>query len=220
MPWNRLYPSRMLETQDGSLLLVCYATTDAPEARVLRGRYYPQRPFPCTAGYSIRSTDGGENWSAPVNIDGPPHTATWMVAKEGSETSVAQTKDGKTMALVRPFASPLMWETWSLDDGVTWQPLARGPFPMYACNNSMITTQSGALIIGGRFPGIGIQVSRDGGMSWQGACIDAAGWANGAMYEVEPDVVLFIYGGKENPRTMRAQLIRITPDDIEPVEPK
>jgi len=143
-----------------------------------------------------------------------------MVAKEGSEISIAQTKDGNILALVRPLASPWMWETWSKDDGVSWQALARGPFPMYACNNSMISTQSGALIIGGRFPGMGIQVSRDGGMTWTCARVDTVGWANGAMYEVEPNVVLFLYGAKENPRTIRGQLIRITPDDIEPVAPK
>ena len=40
------------------------------------------------------------------------------------------------------------------------------------------------------------------------------------MYEVEPDVVLFIYGGKGHPTAMRGQLIRITPDDVEPVAPK
>ena len=217
LPWNKLYASRLLETQQGSLLLVAYAVTDG-QPQTINGRWYNQRPVPWSAGYCIRSTDGGESWSAPVNIDGPPHhDSQWMVPKEGSETSLAQTKDGKIMALVRPFASPLMWESWSFDDGANWQPLTRGPFPMYACNNSMISTQSGALIIGGRFPGIGVQVSRDGGMTWQGAGIDSAGWANGAMFEVEPNVVLYIYGGKINPETMRGQLIRITAADIEPI---
>jgi len=88
---------------------------------------------------------------------------------------------------------------------------------MYACNNSMISTASGYLIIGGRFPGLAVQVSRDDGMTWQGYSIDSACWANGAMFEVEPDVVLYIYGGKDSARELRGQLIRITPDGIEPL---
>jgi len=121
------------------------------------------------------------------------------------------------MILVRPYRSPVMWESWSFDDGVTWQPLTRGPFPMYACNQSMISTRNGALIIGGRFPGMGIQVSHDGGMTWTGHTIDNSTWSNGAMFEVEPNVVLFIYGGTGEPQELRGQFIRITDDGITPV---
>ena len=88
---------------------------------------------------------------------------------------------------------------------------------MYACNNSMITTKSGVILIAGRFPGIGLQVSRDHGMTWQLYQIDTSIWANGALYEVEPEIVLYVYGGWNNPQQMRRQLIRVTPDSVEPV---
>jgi hypothetical protein len=141
-----------------------------------------------------------------------------MIHKEASEISVTQTAHGKLLALVRPFFSPVMWEGWSEDDGQSWTPVARGPFPMYACNNSMITTGSGALIIGGRFPGMGAQVSQDGGMSWKCFQVDTAAWSNGAMIEVEPNVVLWVYGGRDKPRQLRTQRIRVTASGIEPAD--
>ncbi|MCK4322937.1 MAG: hypothetical protein KAW89_00305, partial [Armatimonadetes bacterium] len=89
--------------------------------------------------------------------------------------------------------------------------------------NSMISTSSGALIIGGRFPAMAVQVSYDDGMTWKCYRIDSsAGWANGAMYEVAPDVVLFIYGGPDSPEQMqiRGQFLRVTPEGIYPVTPE
>ena len=89
---------------------------------------------------------------------------------------------------------------------------------MYASGSAMISTTSGAIIIGGRFPGMAVQVSRDGGMTWNFYQIDTASWANGAMFEIEPDVVLFIYGGLDSPERLRYQIMRITPTGIEPVK--
>jgi hypothetical protein len=216
-PWQKFYAGCLLETRNGTLCLFAY--TDMEETlRNLNGRMYRDLPVPWSSGYCLRSTDGGNSWSDPVDIDGGPRDESkWMIAKEGSETSAGQTRDGKIIALVRPWSSPVMWETWSPDDGATWQPLARGPFPMYACNNSMLATQSGALVIGGRFPGMGIQASFDDGMTWKGYSIDSAIWANGAMFEIEPNVVLFIYGGKDGLTELRAQIFRVTADNLEPV---
>ena len=56
-------------------------------------------------------------------------------------------------------------KTWSEDEGRTWTPMARGAFPMYACTNAMITTASGVVLVGGRFPGIAVQASFDDGMT-------------------------------------------------------
>ncbi|MSO21660.1 MAG: DUF1080 domain-containing protein [Acidobacteria bacterium] len=219
--FQAFYENRLLETRQGVLLLFGYARTkDEEHANIQRGRWHPPSCTP-PIGWNVclRSTDGGQTWSSPINIDGPPYDdKRWMIHKEASEISVTQTADGKLLALVRPFFSPFMWEGWSEDDGQTWTPLARGPFPMYACNNSMITTSSGALIIGGRFPGMGVQVSHDGGMSWKCFQVDTAAWSNGAMLEVEPNVVLWIYGGRNKPRQLRAQRIRVTDDGIEPAD--
>ena len=211
------YPSRMVEMKDGTLCIVAYVTT-AGEFKIEDGRLHFTKRH-CGAQYCIRSTDGGKSWSDAADLDGEPRVDNgWLLPKEASETSVAQLPDGKMVALVRPFASPVMWETWSENGGETWTPLARGPFPMYACNNSMISTANGAIIVGGRFPGMAVQVSHDGGMTWKCYEVDVAGWANGAMFEVRPNVVFFLYGAKEHPRQMRGQFIRITEDGIEPVK--
>ena len=45
-----------------------------------------------------------------------------------------------------------------------------------------------------------------------------AGSKGGAMLAVEPDVVLWVYGGRGNPEQLRAQRIRITSDGIEPAD--
>ncbi|MBM4005444.1 MAG: DUF1080 domain-containing protein [Planctomycetes bacterium] len=211
------YVTRLLETSDGSLLLFAYANSKDQLVEV-RGRLdWTFEPSPKGMNYCLRSTDGGQSWSQPIDIDGPPYEGPWLFRTTPSEISATQTKQGDLLALVRPNESPLMAESWSHDDGQTWTPLAHGPFPMYACNNSMLTTTSGVIIIGGRFPGIALQISRDEGMTWQFHQIDQASWANGAMLEVEPDVVLFVYGGPSIPPQLRYQLIRVTSNNVEPI---
>ncbi len=216
---SAVYLSRLLETSKGTLLLFAYGGEPGSESQTIGGRRWLTRRSR-SVNLCLRSTDGGASWSEPINIDGPPYDDRfWLAAKGSSETSVAETAQGNIMALGRT-NSPVMWETWSEDDGRTWTPLCNGPFPMYACNNSMISTSSGALIIGGRFPGMAVQVSQDDGMTWQCYRIDnSAIWANGAMYEVAPDVVLFVYGGPDSPQEMRAQLLRVTSEGIYPVTP-
>jgi hypothetical protein len=39
----------------------------------------------------------------------------------------------------------------------SWGPLSRGRFPLYASPNAMLTTESGVIIIAGRFPAMSIQ---------------------------------------------------------------
>ena len=92
--------------------------------------------------------------------------------------------------------------------GKTWQPITHGPFWM--CANYGITTTSGVLIFGGRYPDIGIQVSYDSGRSWRWYVIDTSAFeANGNFLEIRPDEVLFMYGGSYNPKGNRMQLIKV-----------
>jgi len=211
----------ILELEDGTLLR--FGFTHSTKGRGIESREVGGHRYvgPVTEGemsFCIRSTDGGRTWSDPINLDGAnPSPQFWTVPKESSETSAAQTRDGKILALIRPYQSPWMWETWSEDGGESWTPQARGAFPMYACTDAMLATSSGVLLIGGRHPGIAVQASFDDGMSWRCYRIDTAFWANGTMYEVEPDLVLFVYGGKSSDRQARAQLIRVTEDGLEPV---
>jgi hypothetical protein len=103
------------------------------------------------------------------------------------------------MVLDRPGTSPWMWESWSLpgSKGAAFGASARGPFALYACFDSSITTSSGAMLICGRFPAMSCQVSFDSGMVWKLYTIDVSGsWAQGTLFEVEPDVVLYAYGGR------------------------
>ena len=215
-PYTELHSPQLIELQDGTLLMFAYARTTG-EAKILDGYRYDILPVPGYAGICIRSTDAGQSWSAPVDLDGAPRDDNlWMNPKgQRSEIAAAQTRDGSIITLARSHYSPLMWESWSEDGGQTWTPTTRGPFPMYG-GPDMVCTTSGALVIGGRFPDIAVQVSHDDGMTWQCYRIDSAIWANGAMYEVAPDVVLFLYGGPVDPEELRAQLLRVTPEGLEP----
>jgi len=65
-------------------------------------------------------------------------------------------------------------------------------------------------------PGLGLHVSLDDGMTWKSYRIGTDIWAMGDMYEVEPDLVLWVYMDSWY-SDLRAQFIRITPDGVEPV---
>jgi hypothetical protein len=216
-PIDGIGSSGLLQLRDGTLVLFFSAVT-ARESTVIDGKSYytPKVPGNVMINNStcIRSIDGGESWSAPINLDGGPYQGHWMVKGMPSEISAVQTADGSVLSLARPFHSPWMWESWSNDSGQTWTPQTRGPFPMYACTRAIACTTSGAILIGGRFPGLAVQVSRDGGMTWTCYRVDTCGWANGAMIEVEPEVVAFLYGGKSE---IRGQLLKVTADDLIPL---
>jgi hypothetical protein len=223
-PVDSLVPTSLLEIEEGVLLMFAYARTRT-EDKQIRGRRYiapagqPIQSRVSLAGMNLclRSTDGGDTWSEPINIDGPPHdNRFWQIPRGASEIGAALTREGKILVLVRPYEPPLMWEGWSEDGGRTWTPLMRGPFPMWACNKSTISTESGTLMVGGRFPGLAVQMSQDSGMTWDFYVIDNTMWANGAMFQVEPDLVLFIYGGHWTPSELRGQFLRVTSTGLEP----
>ena len=108
-----------------------------------------------------------------------------------------QTKEGKVLSLVRPVYSPWMWEVWSGDNGQSWGPATTGPFACYACYACCaLATESGALLVSGRMPGLGLYASFDSGMTWKPYRVDTAGlWAMGTMYEVEPNLVFYVLHG-------------------------
>ena len=167
------------------------------------------------SAWSVRSTDAGQTWSAPVPLNGPPAVGQKYDLVECSSNT--QTKEGNVLSLVRPIYSPWMWEVWSQTNGQSWGPATSGPFPSYNCAMLPHATACGALLIGGRMPALGLYVSWDSGMSWKAYRLDTVIWAGGVMYEVEPDVVLWVYMGEYDPNPdARAQFIRVTSEGIGP----
>ena len=214
-----LYGS-ILELRDRGLLYFGSCAADNPggvEVILKGGRRYRPAHVPGQMCFCIRSDDGGRTWSDPVNIDGlNPRPDLWVSFKDQtSEVTAIETLEGEIVAFNRPGTAWAMWETRSRDGGRTWTPMSSGPFLSYACAAPPRATASGALVIGGRFPALAIRVSRDNGMTWKTYQIDTEIWAMGGMYEVAPDVVLWIYGSGAS--QLRAQLFRITPTGAEPL---
>ena len=75
----------------------------------------------------------------------------------------------------------------------------------------MVTTTSGAILIAGRFPGTGLEVSWDDGFTWDVLSIDTPPGGNGAMLEVSPDVVVLASASYDMP-TMPIRLHRLRVD--------
>ena len=211
-PYENFGGGSMIQARDGGLLLLGISSGNPEDVRKA-GRCIIR--FGALGSFALRSDDGGETWSDPADVDGPPHDERyWLFIKCGCEMSGTELADGTLLTINRPIWSPFVWESRSNDGGRTWTPMTRGPFALYAACSAMLTTTSGAVVVGGRFPALAVQVSHDNGYTWQCYQIDTAAWANGAMIEVEPDVVLFIYGGRQE---LRCQTLRVTPDGLEPV---
>jgi hypothetical protein len=121
----------------------------------------------------------------------------------------------KITVLIRPVYSPYMWQCWSEDAGASWDAASRATFPGYA--QSMIRTQSGAIVCSHRYPQYAVNVSYDNGLNWdEGTIIDYPVWGMGCMIEVEADVVLCTYMNAQRNLPLLAQLFRVRPKGIEP----
>ena len=179
----------------------------------------------------FRSTDQGQSWSGPIEIDRPAAYRQPRGSVQGSldftETN-AVAMGNTVMSVTRPIYGPGMWQSWSHDAGATWDAAARTSFPGYAA--SMTRTQNGTIVVAHRFPGYSINISRDDGRNWdQGTIIDWQPWGQGALLEVEPNVLLVTYMNidhgdwhnlvKTDQSPLLAQRFRITDDRIIPLGP-
>jgi len=210
--------------------LVCYGplleTADGTLLRFLLGGVGEESKFTdvrtwgathCKA-YAIRSTDGGATWSAAIELDRPSWSGVPRGELPGSldftePTGVAM--GDKITVLIRPVYSPYMWQCWSEDAGASWDAASRATFPGYA--QSMIRTQSGAIVCSHRYPQYAVNVSYDNGLNWdEGTIIDYPVWGMGCMIEVEADVVLCTYMNAQRNLPLLAQLFRVRPKGIEP----
>ncbi len=219
-PWGPL-----VETADGSLLrFVLGGPGQMPGYELINAwgsAHAVARVF--------RSTDGGQTWSGPIEIDRPVAHRRARGSIHGSldftETN-AVAMGNTVMSVTRPIYGPGMWQSWSHDGGATWDAAARTSFPGYAC--SMVRTRSGVIVVAHRFPGYSVNISRDDGRNWdQGTIIDWQAWGQGALIEVEPDVLLVTYMNtdlgdwhnlvKTDIAPLLAQRFRITEDGIVPL---
>ena len=168
--------------------------------------------------FSMRSTDGGDTWSAPTPLDNVSWPGRDQIESsfDSTEAAAAIAPDGRICCMIRPSYSALMWQTWSDDGGQSWGSAAFGPFPGYQVGATQ--TSSGAMVFCMRFPCLTVYVSHDGGVTWQGTMIDyaAQGPEPGAVLEVEPDVIMIAYTTIISTRRTRAQRLRITPNGVEP----
>lgn len=206
-----LYPyNPLVESQSGALLWS--AQSDLASAlgnsEDLFYKHQAER-----IAYVLRSTDHGESWT-PIEMIGPRGKGMAPLEDGGSEINLAQLPSGEILALNRPEFSKTMWEMRSRDDGLTWsRPVRSG---VAGCAASLICTQRGDLLTGHRFPGNGVNLSRDGGLNWDaGTRVGTDVWVQGVMHEVEPDLVFYAYMDSwEGP--LRGQFLRVTPAGLMP----
>ncbi len=205
----------LLETKDGTLLrfLLGGANEGSRFKNIVTWGSFHAKAF------AIRSTDGGQTWSGPIELDQPSWSGTPRGTIPGSldltePTGVAI--GNKVTVLIRPIYSPTMWQCWSADAGANWDAAARTTFPGYA--QSMLRTRSGVIVCAHRYPHYSVHLSRDNGLNWdEGTVIDYAFWAMGCLVEVEPDVMLSTYMNQDRSHPLLAQLFRVTPQGIRPV---
>jgi hypothetical protein len=213
----------LTETADGTLLRFLLGGVD------ISGRSWEELhtwgAAECKA-YAIRSTDGGRSWSSAIEIDRPRSfykNQRGQISGSLDFTEATGVAIGNTVTtLIRPIYSPQMWQCWSDDAGATWDSAVRTTFPGYA--QTMIRTQSGAILCGHRHPQYSINVSYDDGLNWDaGTIIGYPGWAMGCMIEVEPNVVLVTYMNSDlgdinrmDQYPLLSQRVRVTPEGIFP----
>jgi len=214
-PANLVPYGPLVETADGALLRFLLGGVKEEGDQFTDVRTWSATH--CKA-FCLRSTDGGASWSAPIEIDRPSWVGTPRGEIPGSLdlTEPTGVAIGNTVqVLVRPVYSPTMWQCWSADAGATWDAASRVTFPGYA--QSMVRTASGAILCAHRYPLYCANVSRDGGLNWdEGTVIDYPIWGMGCAVEVEPDVVLLTYMNAQRDQPLLAQLVRVTPDGLDP----
>ena len=206
----------LVEAEDGSLSRFLLGGVER-EGR----KYTDVRTWGAThcKAFAIRSTDGGRNWSAPIELDRPRWAGVPRGDLPGSldftePTGVAI--GNKVLVLIRPIYSSTMWQCSSDDGGATYDAAARATFPGYA--QSLIRTRSGAILCAHRYPHYSANISYDDGLNWdEGTVMDYAFWGMGCLIEVEPDVVLCTYMNWDRNQPLLAQLIKVTSKGIKPL---
>ena len=194
----RLFFSRAQSALSVDSVLWAGASWSAPVNLDGNGRAHGCVQYPKGWGDEVSATEilGGPRREQPRS------TASLLADSSGSPCCGV---GGDIVAYVRPEYEPLVWETRSTDGGTNWTPMSRGAFIMVrpvpalglqcfwsvvnlavwheqeAMGATCVSTRSGVLLVAGRFPGITVQASWDGGMTFSAWTVDVSSiWGNGA----------------------------------------
>lgn len=158
-------------------------------------------------GGVIRSTDGGQTWSAPIDIG--KESGVYLDA----ETDIIERTDGSLYAALRSSKVHMYYAT-STDRGASWTPAQDIGFSGHAPHFTRMST--GEVLLTHRVPQTALHVSRDDCRTWQGPYVlDRVGGAYPATVELRDGTVLAIYYTEGAGSHVRAQRFRLTPDGIE-----
>jgi hypothetical protein len=145
---TQAYNTHLLALRDNRTLLLFGVGHSNCSTKVVHRTFYVVAHKGDTACVGINfvmvSNNSGKSFMGPIDIDGSDGLDNRYPAGDevpkGSplaalELSAAESLTGEVIVLTRPFASPYMWEARSPAGaaGSRWRPMARGPFPLYAC---------------------------------------------------------------------------------------
>jgi sialidase-1 len=158
-------------------------------------------------GGLIRSTNGGQSWSAPIPIGKDSGV------RLDAETDFVLLKDGTLYAALRGDKVNMHCAT-SRDLGLTWSPVRDLGFAGHCPHFTRLST--GEILLTHRLPLTALHVSRDEGKIWQGPYqVDATPGAYASTVELKDGTVLAVYYEEGQGSAVRARRFRIKPEGLE-----
>jgi sialidase-1 len=153
-------------------------------------------------GGVIRSTDGGQTWSAPIPI------GKGSGVRLDAETDFLRLKDGNLYAALRGDRVNMHFAT-SPDGGLSWSKVKDIGFPGHCPHLTRLST--GEILLSHRLPLTAIHISRDDAKTWQGPYqMDTTVGAYPATVELKDGSVLIVYYEEGQGSAIRARRFKIT----------
>jgi hypothetical protein len=151
----------------------------------------------------FHSLDDGYTWGGPISVD--------QEQLDTSEPVIAEYPDGRLQMLARPAKAAAMWTSLSNDRGRTWTPPEptgyTGTYPV------VLNHSSGAVLMGSARE---LRVSVDGGKTWSPTHDIGVTGMMGVAELPDGRILMVYHTGYFVPGRIRAQLLRITPEGLEP----
>lgn len=178
---------------------------ELPDGRLALGLYYAEDND--ASGAVTFSDDGGDHWTAPVEIDNGDY-------RLDAETDVIALKDGSLLAALRGDGeTPMCWSK-STDGGKTWS--VAQSFGFLGHCPYFHRAVDGTILLAHRQPATSLHYSRDEGASWSdNVLVDEVGGAYPSMVNLRDGSVLIIYYEEGEGSSIRARRLRTTTDGIE-----